>query len=420
MSHPLVWADGDARALRGDYLRLLWRLRWFSVLAQAAVILAVQQGIGIDLPLAPLAAGVLALAVFNLWQWRQLDGLRGTSREALAHIAFDLAVLTWQLYWTDGPSNPFVSLFVAPIAMSMAVLPPRAVACTAVLAALGYGLLWIEHRPLPHVHNSFDLHLYGMWVNFLLTAAVIAVFGTRAAGTLTRQRRALAAARERSARDQGVLAVASLAAGAAHALNTPLSTMSVLIADLQQSCEQTPGAGREELDLLQRQVDACRDAVRALVSEARAEQEASPPQPLGSRLRAAVQRWRLLRPSFQLELQLPEAFETLPVSADRGLEFMLWNLLNNAADASLAAGQRGVALRLVGEPGILLLQVDDRGAGPDRQAGVFESSKPDGLGLGLALAEQTCERLGGDLRFVPLSAGHRVEARLALAALGAA
>jgi two-component system sensor histidine kinase RegB len=406
--------------LRGDFLRLLWRLRWFSALGQAAVILGVQQAIGIPLPLGPLCAGVLVLVGFNLWQWPRLGARRASPRDALAHIAFDLAVLSWQLYWADGPANPFVSLFIAPIAMSVSMLPPRAVACTAVMAALGYGLLWIDHQPLPQVPNGFHLHLYGMWVNFLLTAAVMAIFGTRAASMLAHQRRALSAARERSARDQGVLAVASLAAGAAHALNTPLSTMSVLIADLKQNCEQATGAALEELEVLQRQVDACRDAVRALVSEARAGQDQPPLQPLGPRLRAALRRWRLLRPSFQLDLQLPEALETLPVRADRGLEFMLWNLLNNAADASLAAGQRGIALRLARESDALLLQVDDRGAGPGLPASVFASSKPDGLGLGLALAEQTCERLGGALRFVPLPAGNRVEARLALAALEAA
>ena len=52
-----------------------------------------------------------------------------------------------------------------------------------------------------------------MWINFLLTVAIMAVVLGRFMATVKRQRRALAEVRERALRDESVLALGTLAAG---------------------------------------------------------------------------------------------------------------------------------------------------------------------------------------------------------------
>jgi two-component system, sensor histidine kinase RegB len=71
-------------------------------------------------------------------------------------------------------------------------------------------------------------------------------------------------------RDQQLLAVATQAAGAAHELGTPLSTMSVLLKDLRREHRGQP-ALQDDLALLQEQVKLCKDTLQQLVRAAEAE-----------------------------------------------------------------------------------------------------------------------------------------------------
>lgn len=398
MSHPAAMAS-------------LVGLRWFSIGGQALAIALAPTLLSLSLPAWPLVAGVAFLLAFNLGAWRAARRGEASQAAVFGHLAVDVAVLCWQLYWSGGPANPFVSLLVVPIALAVSLLPARGVVATAALAVLGYSLLWLDHQPLPHMHGEFDLHLLGMWLNFLLTAVVLAFFGSRIAAELARQRAALAAERERGARDEGVLAVATLAAGAAHALNTPLSTLSVVLGDLRDGlADFDREALREDLDTMQAQVRACREAVGVLVRDARSEEGPVVASRLDVRLQAAHARWRLLRPGHEAGFDIAPAAAMIPVAADRSFDYLVLNLLDNAADASRAAGGAAVRLRAGLRDGQLVLAFLDEGPGlvAAPTPTPLRSDKPGGLGLGLALAARVCERFGGAL--VPVPGG--VEARL--------
>lgn len=419
LSHPADPGAGKRDRVGLDLM--LVRLRWFAVAGHVLAIGIVHWGIGMPLPLLPLATGVATLIAINLLTGLAPAALGRWRSLPLPWLLVDTLVLGWQLYWSGGPANPFVSLLMVPIALAAVALPARAVVATGSLAVVAYSVLWFWHRPLPHVHGEFDLHLFGMWINFLLSAAVIALFGTRVAQVLDRQRRALAQARERSVRDEGLLAIASLAAGAAHALNTPLSTMAVVLADLRDGLGQAPPSAHEDLELLSRQVDACRRAVRELVAEAQPESSPPPRQPLGARIEQAVTRWRLLRPSVDLQMRIDPAAATLPVRVDRGLDYLLINLLDNAADAARSSGARSIGLDVGVHAPWLRIDVTDPGSGtPPAPPRAFASDKPEGLGLGLALASRICERHAGRLGLEHDPHGTRVRAEMALTALDAA
>ena len=390
----------------------LARLRWLSIAGQALAIGLVPRLLPLHLPWLPMAGGVALLLAFNLWATARAR--RGAGGTVLLHLGVDIAVLAWQLYWSGGPANPFVSLFIVPIALATALLPARAVLATALMAVLAYGLLWLDHRPLPHVHGEFDLHLLGMWLNFLLTAAVLAFFGTRIASELARQRAALAAERERSVRDEGLLAVATLAAGAAHAINTPLATLSVVLSDLRDGMAGMDAAAlQEDVALMSAQVEACRAAVGQLVSDARSESGPMAAGRLDDRLRAAVERWRLLRPGFDATLEFSDDAGGLALAADRSFDYLVLNLLDNAADASRSAGSDRVLLRVSRDASFLQLAFLDQGPGLAEAPSPLRSEKPGGLGLGFALATRVCEQFEGALE--PVAGG--VQARLSLARL---
>ncbi|NUO72912.1 MAG: HAMP domain-containing histidine kinase, partial [Frateuria sp.] len=222
-------------------------------------------------------------------------------------------------------------------------------------------------------------------------------------------------------RDEGILAIATQAAGAAHELNTPLATMRMLLPELRREHTSDQGLA-EDLTLLEAQVERCRGILREMVAfgQTQLSQEAEQ-MPLQAFVQGCLERFQLLRPEAELALDLPETAARLVLRVPPGLRHALINLLNNAADASAARDSDAVELQIRCEHGWLELTVRDHGPGFDVDGTVAlgRSGKQGGLGLGLALAEATAERLDGELAAGNTEQGAQVRLRLPLAAIGA-
>jgi len=185
------------------------------------------------LPEGPLWGGVGALALFNVFaSWRGRRGGPASAGELFGHLAVDVAVLAWLVGWSGGIENPFASLFLLPIALAIFALPRRWVWAVAACSTAGYGVSVLVGKPLPHIHGAlgdvFDLHKLGMLVNFVVSAAVMLLFFARVAAAWRARERELATLRERFARNEGIVALATHAASVAHELNTPLATLTLL------------------------------------------------------------------------------------------------------------------------------------------------------------------------------------------------
>ncbi len=179
------------------------------------------------LGLAPAAtaagAGVAALALFNLYaQWRVGRETPIGPATAFVHVLVDVAVLTWMIGWSGGLANPFGSLFLVLIALAAFALPLAWGLAVAAACVLGYFLSAAFGLPLPHgVFDPRTLHLWGVAMNFVLSSIVVLVFTTRLALSLRRREQELSTLRERFARNEGIVTLATHAASVAHELNTP-------------------------------------------------------------------------------------------------------------------------------------------------------------------------------------------------------
>ena len=401
---------------------LTWTLAWLrlcAVAGQALTVVVVAFWMQLPIPVGSLALGIALLLVFALAVfWRLRQPWPVTSIEAVAHIAVDIAALTWLLHLTGGATNPFVSLMVLPITLAATALSLRHVAIVALLAAACYLVLIPWHVPLPMLHadaaGNFGLHLVGMAINFVITAAALSFFVTRLARMLRARERDVQRERERALRDEGILAIATQAAGAAHELNTPLSTMRTLLAELKREHADDRGLA-DDLELLAGQAERCRDILRELVALG-SRQLAGTPQrmSLAAFVRDSESRFHLLRPEVELSIRIEGDAEAREIEAEPSLRHALINLLSNAADASLAAGSARVELNVAANAAQVEFGVRDFGAGTEAELvarSAFQSSKRDGLGLGLALAHATAERLGGELR-AELQSDHGLLQRL--------
>jgi len=206
------------------FLRLLVWLRYAAVAAQTSTVLAAAAWFDFELPVGPLMLIVATMLVVNVATHVLLT--TPSRQMLLGQLGFDIATLTAVLYFTGAPTNPFVSLYLVPVALGGLVLPRGKVAVLGALAALAYTALLVRHVPLPHVHGEadFDLHVTGMWVNFLVSAVLLVGFLVHFTALVERERARVARAREGVLRDEALLGLGFLAAGTAHELNTPLAT----------------------------------------------------------------------------------------------------------------------------------------------------------------------------------------------------
>ncbi|MFC0268441.1 ATP-binding protein [Kushneria aurantia] len=355
-----------------------------------------------QLRIVPIIAIIVIMGLFNVATWWRLGHPRPiTDLEYLIHLLIDIAGLTLIFYFTGGPTNPAIAYYVIPIAMAAATQPWRHACIAAASALLGYSVLMLQFEPVPELRQPIGdglltLDVLGMWLNFTLCAGIIAIVICRMAITLRQRDHMLARTREAALRNEQILAVASQAAGTAHELGTPLSTMTMLIDEMR--AEKISETQREDLDLLRSQVDTCKNHLRELVASADRRQ-GDPPQRVNAAywLEKLLQRWLVMRPDVSHHLEIAD--RDIELMVDPTLDQAVMNLLNNAADAE----PNGIVIGLEADSDERVLSIVDRGPGISMEVAShmgesFISGRSRGLGIGLFLTHATLDRFGGSVR----------------------
>ncbi len=408
-------------ARRGIDLSWLVTLRWGALAGQLATILAVDRLMGITLPLGPLAAVLAVGAASNLalaiWRRRAAvdDGMLGVV------MLLDVGLLTAVLALTGGPFNPFSFLYLVNIALAAVILPVRSTWALAGVSLALFGALFFAHVPLPiadsgsgHDHGMaadrpISMHVQGMWVAFGVAAAFIVYFIQRVRRALGARDAELAEALRDAARHETLASLATLAAGAAHELATPLSTIAVVAKELERAlaagAADAPAAA--DARLIREQVQRCRDILEQMAADAGESAGEAPIATTVAALLAAAT--ETLAEGERVEIAGAGADAAWTEVPPRALAQALRGVVKNALDASVGAVRVEVAPaadpRVAG--GGWRVVVADRGAGmtPEVLAHAGEpffttknrAGAGRGMGLGLFLARVTLERVGGAL-----------------------
>ncbi len=386
-------------------LEALFWLRTFAVLAQVTVIALAVWGLSLNLPLTPMLVTVAGLAIWNAAVlWRLGQPWVATHLEIALNLAVDAVALTLLLYWAGGATNPFVSLYLVPVAIAAAALPGRFVWAISFLCVACYSLLMLFYTPLPSVHErfggDFNAHVFGMWVNFLLSAAFMALFVAGMAKAVRRRDHELAEAREAALNNERIVALGALSAGVSHEISTPLSTMTIVIDELAARTHQDESVYKE-LDLLRGQVNLCKERItEVLDSVGHSRSEGGHGMSLRGFLGQLLDRWRIVRPEIEFETVYREPFSNPVILAEQTIGQSITNLLNNAADATIENGGKHIVVAFSSKDGVLVVEIDDEGAGisaeQGRQVGTLAfSTKESGFGIGLILSNASLGRFGG-------------------------
>ena len=401
-------------------LRQLMRLRSVATAGQALAI-AIALGLGVVLPVVPMAIIVGLLVMVNVLVAARLKrGTPATHGEAAAHLALDLAAFTGQLLLAGGMANPFGLVLLLHVVLIAMLLPWRLALAGTALVIASFALAVHFAEPLHDANGmmlSIELMTLGRWTGFTLTAAVTAWFVVHMVATMREHDRLLREAARRALNDEAMLRIGTLAAGAAHELGTPLTTMAVVVGEMRRQAN-TP-AQQRDVAILAGQIETCRQALvnlRAAAGHART--DGGGRANLDAFLASIVARFRTMRPDIPLEARWDGTRPAPAIFADQSLRQAILVLLNNAADAS--PDHVEVAAKWDRES--LQLTVSDRGGGVpagniDKLGRAFFTTKPPGrgTGLGLVLTASTMDRLGGTLRWsIRADGGLAAEIRLPL------
>ena len=401
------------RPTRRLRVNTLSRLRWLALSGQAAAVLFTYLVLGFPLPLAACLLVIGASVACNTWLRLHYSRThRLNDRAATALLGYDLLQLSALLYFTGGLENPFSMLFLAPVMISAASLPPSRTALLGALAVVAATLLVRWHEPLPW-HPGQEIHLpfllsAGIWCAVVLGVGFIGVYASRVAEEARQLSDALAATELVLAREQHLTQLDGLAAAAAHELGTPLATITLVVREVlalvAKAGPQIDVAQiADDIRLLDQETQRCRTILGKLTS-------------LGTEAAGPLERMTLshlvedvVGPQRNFDVAVtvtPIGFDEEPVCArNPAILYGLGNLVENAVDFA----RHGVQIDAHWTPDIVSVTVRDDGPGfaaeilsrlgepyvTTRGAGGRAKSETNsGLGLGLFIAKTLLERSG--------------------------
>ena len=134
------------------------------------------------------------------------------------------------------------------------------------LSFVSFGLLLVAHEPLAIPDES---RMVGMWVALLVAAAFIVYFLLRITAALAEREAELTQARGLAARRERLASLATMAAGAAHELSTPLGTVALAAKELERALTKADNSELAgDARLIREQVGRCRTILEQMAQGA--------------------------------------------------------------------------------------------------------------------------------------------------------
>ncbi len=436
----------------------LIKLRWVAVVGQLLTVAVVYNVLRIAVPLTPLLILIFLTAASNIWLCWWFPGLRsssgkrplpfGTRRKltepstrrdeglSTKHGRFDwllpvsanslltavlggvmmldLLNLTALLYFTGGPNNPFAFFYLVNLGLAANLLPARWAWFMNGLAVLCMGVLLCTSRPVAELSSNEggsetqtigDLTTaeWGLFVAFVACASVIVYFTTRLTGELRRREAELFRAEMLQARSEKIEALGTLAAGAAHELATPLSTIAVVAKEVERELDghKVSTIVLEDMAVIRNELDRCRAILDRMSTESGQTVGETMSTVATDELLRAVNEPYDRHPLIQTSCSERAADAHLRVPG-QALAQALRGIVQNAVDASPGDSPIQIAADCDGR--YLQITVKDSGQGMTREvlqrAGepFFTTKEPgNGMGMGLFLARSVIERIDGQI-----------------------
>ncbi|MBV8465375.1 MAG: PAS domain S-box protein, partial [Burkholderiales bacterium] len=366
---------------------------------------------------------VYLLRVLQRWLQQRIDAQRALSdelrfREAMENstatglVAFDLQ---GRIIYVNPAFCRLVGLSAQQLVSLEAPfpfwLPERQAACEAAHQAMLRGEVKSEGESMHFRRADSAPLIVNAYTSLLVDGRGTARGWMASFYDTTAERQAAEAARERDALLQQTVKLTSLAefaSGIAHELNQPLAAIANYSAVVESCLEASPAQATVAAEAAARIGDEARRAghiIRSLRSASQKQAAQSSPRDL---LQLLDEPLALLSPLIErknVAVQIVAGNAPTIVECDAVMiEQVLLNLIRNALEAlehePADMPADAVVVHIRHDDDGVTVSVADRGPGvsqPDKLFRAFHTTKPDGMGLGLAICRTVMERHGGRL-----------------------
>jgi two-component system sensor histidine kinase RegB len=406
-----IHRDGAARELAPS-VAFPWviRLRYGLALMEIAITVLAVVGVSAKVPLLPVV-GIVGVTVFSNILVQSLHERLATSLQFVIAGLFclDILCLTGILMLTGGASNPFSLLYLVQITLSATILSKHWTWLLGLLSVLCFGTLFWIYLPIPileghHARETQDLHLIGMWIGFAVAAFLIALFSGKISEVMRRRELELRQLQQQLAKRERLASLATLAAGAAHELATPLGTIAVVAKELEKYASDITrdDAVAEDSRLIRSEIERCRRILEGMSAQGAEVPGEMPVRIAISELLLKLSRHLPTELGKRLDIR-SDTNETSIVMPVGALVRSLTALIKNAVESGT---KENVVLHVTASASSIRFAVQDKGEGMSsevlqRVTEPFFTTKPPGKGMGLGtfLVQVLAEKLGGTLEF---------------------
>ena len=407
----------------------LIKLRWLAAFGQMFTIALVKQLFDVEVMLWPVLVviGLTLISNASIAYWFHKISLspdRAPANSSMNMVlgvvmTLDLLSLTTLLYVSGGPNNPFVLFYFVNLSLCAVVLERQWSWALTFVSVICFSWLMYTHieisallnlrtRPIA-ITGVPSLFQQGSAIAFVACASVIVYFMTRLNSELRKQEADMRRVQNRQAQSEKLEALGTLAAGAAHELATPMSTIAVVAADAEKMIMQLPKSEQHTQDLIDdvrligSELKRCRKILDRMAFDAG--------QTVGERIQK-VPLEQLLGEVFnglasgcegRCEMSEETALTLVQLPLD-GFAQAIRGIVQNALDVDPHTTKLAVEVDQGNEHHVWTISDQGPGMSSDtlkRVAEPFFTTKAPGkgTGLGVYLAQNFVDRLGGRMRF---------------------
>ena len=380
----------------------LIKIRWIAIIGQLVAVFFVFFFIKIEIPLFEALTIILFSVIINFYSYVEERKNKTISNiKAFSFLLFDTLQLGVLLFLTGGIINPFSILILAPVITSASYLPALLTVLLSSISIIIIVILNFYFIPL-NLGEKFSfptIYNFGLVASLIITVIFIAIYAYLFASSSRKISNALSVSKLQLLNQKKITEVGSLSAATAHELGTPLNTIFLILNDLLKDTRLKKDKNiLKDIELLKSQAERCKEILQKLSQN---------PLKLKDKFLEKVKITDLIKINFDKfnnnkKLYIKDNFENdePEIIFKDEIMYALGNIIQNAVIYSKSK----VLAELTYDSINLKVKISDDGIGfskeiIDKLGEPYISKNNKGMGLGIFIAKNLIENMGGKITF---------------------